>query len=161
MRRAPVLALLLVCTALPTRAQGLKITQPPADCHLTTSAFDNPFSDTHGYWQPRVVWHAEFALGTYLVADLVHRVTHLPPWASATVAAVGIGVLPHVRSVLIQRRYPINPGDLAFDAVNRGTPFVWLAGHSDDTTRTWVGNHWKPAVTWLAADLALACFSSP
>jgi hypothetical protein len=155
------LVCLMLALSIPAHGQGLRITQPAPDCDVRKSAFDNPFSDTNGYWQPRIAWHAEYALGSYFAASLVRRVTHLPPWLSATVAAVGIGVLPHVRSVVIQRGYPINPGDLAFDAVNRGTPYVWLASHSDDSTRSWAANHWKPAAVWLMADLSLACFSSP
>lgn len=151
------LLLLVTCASLAS-GQGL-IVQPSPDCHLFAPAFDNPFSDTRGFTQPRIAWHAEYAVASYALASVVHRVTHLPPWLSATAAAAGIGVLPHVRSVLIQRRYPINPGDLAFDAVNRATPFVWLA--RGDSTRSWVGNHWKPAAVWLAADVSLACFSSP
>jgi hypothetical protein len=142
-------------------AQGLRVTQPPPDCNVFKSAFDNPFSDTRGWTQPRIAWHAEYAVGSYFIASVVRKVTHLPPWLAATVTSVGIGVLPHVRSVVIQRRYPINPGDIAFDAVNRATPYVWLASHSDDTTRSWASTHWKPVATWLVADLSLACFSSP
>lgn len=161
MRALLALALLSVVAAPVAHCQGLRIVQPPPDCRLFAPAFDNPFSDTKGYTQPRIAWHAEYAVASYAAASLVRKVTHLPPWLSATVAAVGIGVLPHVRSVIIQRRYPINPGDLAYDAVNRATPFVWLAGHSDDSTRSWASNHWKPAAVWLATDVALACFASP
>ena len=161
MRRLTTALLLAGLFVAPLPAQGLRITQPSPDCRLWQSAFDNPFSDTNGYTQPRAVWHAEYALASYGIAALIQRVTHVRPWIAATMTTVAIGVLPHVRSVLIQRRYPINPGDLAFDAVNRATPFIAVARHTDDSTRSFLANHWKPVAVWLAADLSLACFSSP
>lgn len=159
MRRSGALLALLALGALSfafcteATAQGLKVTQPPPDCNLGRRAFDNPFSDTKGYWQPRVLWHAEYAVGTAALSWGIHKVTRLPKWASATIAAVGVGVVPHFRSVILQRRYPINPGDIAFDAVNRGTPYVFVSSQPRGV--------WTAFGVWLATDMALSCFASP
>lgn len=142
-------------------AQGFRVRQPPANCNLAERKFDNPFSDTKGYVQPRIAWHAEYAVASMGIAYAVHRITHLPGWASAAAATVAIGVVPHVRSVLIQRRYPINPGDLAFDFWDRATPAFWVIGHRDDSTRTVWKNHGIATGTWLLGYAALACYASP
>jgi hypothetical protein len=149
-RRALIAGLFVAGVA---NAQGLRVVQPPPDCNLLRQAWDNPYDDVHLYRQPRIAWHAEYAIGTAALSWAIHKTTRLPRWASATIASVGIGVLPHVRSVFILRHYPINPGDLAFDAVNRSTPFIFVS--SRPPTR------WKAFGVWLAADLALSCFASP
>ena len=170
MQRASVRVLLTVVAlawfttillAASVGAQGLKVTQPPGDCNLIERKFDNPFSDTKGYVQPRIAWHAEYAVASMGIAYAVHRITHLPGWASAAAATIAIGVVPHVRSVLIQRRYPIDPGDLAFDFWDRATPAFWMVGHRDDSTRTVWKNHMIAGGTWLLGYAALACYASP
>jgi len=156
-----IAATLAIALAPHIGAQGLKVSQPPANCDLTQRKFDNPFSDTKGYVQPRIAWHAEYAVASMGIAYAVHRVTHLPGWASAAAATIAIGVVPHVRSVLIQRRYPINPGDLAFDFWDRATPGFWVIGHRDDATRPVWKNHLISGGTWLLGYAALACYASP
>jgi hypothetical protein len=151
-----VLATLLAScstTPAPAFAQGFRVVQPAPDCNLGRRAFDNPFSDTKGYVQPRIAWHVEYAVGTALLTWAIDKATPLPKWASATTATVLVGVVPHARSVFWQRRYPINPGDLAFDLVNRSTPFVMVSSAP--------ARRWLAFSTWLAADALLSCLSSP
>jgi hypothetical protein len=149
----------LLAIAPPLSAQSLGMTWP-VNCRFGESVFDNPFSDTNGYYQPRGAWLVEYSAGSYLAAVLINKITHLPPWLTATVVTVGLGVLPHVRSIGFQHRYRLT-ADVAFDAVNRATPFVWLAGRTTDTTRSWLSTHWKSAAVWAVADLALCPYASP
>jgi hypothetical protein len=148
---APLVAGLCIARDLP--AQRLAISQPARDCRLTRSAFDNPFSDRQGYWQPRIAWHAEYAALSFGVAYAIHRVTHLPPMWSAAVTTVGLGLVPHIRGGMINHAYAIHPMDWAFDTWDRGTPFVWSVGRDHGYT--------KPALMWLAGYAGLACWAEP
>jgi hypothetical protein len=143
-------------------AQGLKITQPGPNCNLFESRFDNPFSDTKGFYQPAIAWHAEYALSSYVFAWGIDKATghHLPGWLTAGIV-IGAYQIPHIRGGFIRRDYPINPLDMTYDFVNRATPAVWAVGNSDDSTRSWLSTHWKPATVWLVTDLALSCWASP
>lgn len=154
-----VVLLLSMSAALP--AQGLKVTQPPRNCHIFEQRFDNPFSDTKGYWQPAVAWHAEYALGSLGLSYGLHRFLHFPSWLAAGTVTVGIGIAPHVRSVLIKRTYPINPGDIAFDLWDRATPAFWAVAHKDDSTKIAWKSHLRSTGTWLIGYALLACFASP
>jgi hypothetical protein len=141
-----------LCIARDLPAQRL-IAPPTRDCRLTRSAYDNPFSDGSGYWQPRIAWHAEYAALSLAVAYTIHRVTHLPPMWSAAVTTLGLGLLPHIRGSLINDTYPVHSMDWAFDVWNRGTPFVWAVGRDRGYT--------KPALVWLAGYAGLACWAEP
>lgn len=148
---APLVAGLCFARALP--AQQRLINPQTRDCRLTRSAYDNPLSDTQGYWQPRIAWHAEYAALSFAAAYTIHRVTHLSPMWSAAVTTVGLGLIPHIRGSLMNGTYPIHPMDWAFDMWDRGMPFVWAA--SGDY------GYKRPALVWLAGYAALACYAEP
>jgi len=148
---APLLA--GFCIARELRAQRISIAQPSRDCRLTRSAFDNSFSDSRGYWQPRIAWHAEYAALSLATAYGIHRVTHLSPMWSAAVATVGLGLVPHIRGGIVNRSYPINPMDWTFDLWDRGAPVAWAYGRDN--------GYMKPALVWLSGYAGLACWGEP
>jgi hypothetical protein len=155
----PLALLFGFCTLTPrsAHAQGLRISQPPPDCSLAAKRYDNPFSDSHGWTMRRYEWHAfYFGLST-IAAEGIHRVTKLPRWASATIATVGIGVIPHIRGGIIKRQYPIAPLDWAFDGVNRAAPLIIWTGASG---KTWQSRT-LAATTIASSYFALACYASP
>jgi hypothetical protein len=124
---------------------------------LARRAYDNPFSDSRGWSMRRYQWHAFYAGLSTLTAYGIHKTTKLPAWASAAVATVGIGLLPHIRGGLIKHDYKVNPLDWGFDMFNRGAPTILLVGQS--------GNTWQSrtlaATTLVGGYFALACYSSP
>ncbi|HVX41501.1 MAG TPA: hypothetical protein VHB25_18220 [Gemmatimonadaceae bacterium] len=150
----------LAAARTPAHAQGLNITQPPPDCDLGRRAFDDPFIDGRGITQPRILWHLEFAAGSLALSYVLHRVVRLPWWAS-TAVTVGVGVVPHIRGGIIQRRYPINPGDWVFDFWDRAVPAAWAANHHDDPKQSRVRSLGTSFEKWLAGYAATACFASP
>lgn len=105
----------------------------------------------------RYQWHAFYAAASTATAEGIHRLTHLPRWASAVTATVALGVIPHVRSGLLIKRYPINPPDWGFDLFNRSAPvFVW----SGQRGGTWQSEALS-ATAYVAGYAALACYASP
>jgi hypothetical protein len=126
------------------------------DCHLARRAFDNPFSDRGGMYLPRYQWHIARAAGTGLVGEGLHRITRLPRWASYAIAGVGIGVIPHVRGV-VMRTYAFNLRDWSFDAFLSSTPLLAL--------ETWADSSWRTrafgTTTVIAGYLAGACYAQP
>lgn len=151
--------LLLATLALPTAAQAKQHVTPPRgpDCNLARRAYDNPFSDSRGWSMRRYEWHGFYAGLSTLAAYGIHKTTRLPAWASAAIASVGIGLVPHIRGGLIKRDYPVNALDWSFDALNRSAPsFVVLGNY---------GNKWQSkaiaATSFVGGYLALACYSSP
>ena len=143
---------LLAPSAMPAQQSQYK-----PDCNLAERRFDNPVADHSGWWMRRYQWHAFYAITSTVAAEGIHRVTHLPRWASAVTAAVVLGVAPHVRSSLLTRQYPVDPLDWGFDAFNRAAPiFVW-SGLS--------GGSWRSktlaAATYAVGYASLACYASP
>ena len=128
-----------------------------ADCRLARRAYDNPFSDSRGWSMRRYQWHAFYAGLSTAAAYGIHKTTKLPKWASAAIATVGIGLVPHIRSGLIMHEYPVHALDWGFDVLNRGAPTFLVLGES--------GDNWKSrtlaATTFVGGYLALACYSSP
>jgi len=105
----------------------------------------------------RYQWHAFYAALSTATAEVIHRTTHLPRWASAVTATVGLGLVPHIRGGLFDRRYPINPADWGFDLFDRAAPiFVW-SGASGGTVRSQT----LAATPFLVGYAALACYASP
>jgi hypothetical protein len=141
----------LLLLALP----AVLVAQAP-DCHLARPAFDNPFSDRGGWYMPRYGWHVARAAGSGLLGEGLHRVTHLPRWASYLVAGVGIGVLPHVRGA-VMHTYAFNLRDWSFDAFLSATPLL--------TLETWAESSWRTRVfgttTIVTGYLAGACYAQP
>jgi hypothetical protein len=126
------------------------------DCNLARKSFDNPFSDSHGYTLRRYQWHAAYVTAGVLVGEGIHRVTHLPRWASFIIAGTTIKVIPHVRGV-VAHRYPFNGRDWAFDGFIGAAPAIAWTG--------WTGGNWQSralgATTLAGGYFALACFASP
>ena len=150
---------LLATLALPSAAWA---TQPATsnlgpDCNLARRAYDNPFSDSRGWSMRRYQWHGFYAGLSTLAAYGIHKSTRLPAWASAAIASVGIGLVPHIRGGLIKRDYPVNALDWSFDALNRSAPSFFVLGGR--------GNNWQSktiaATSFVGGYLALACYSSP
>lgn len=148
-------------TAAPSSAQGFRVVQPAPDCRIFQRRYDNftDFSST-GFVQSRIAWHAEMAVLSLATAYLISKAFHWGAWPAAATTAIGLGLVPHVRSVLIQRRYPMNPGDWAFDLWNRAVPAVnAIDDHAPTITLKSVSA--KGAAMWLVGYVALACFSDP
>jgi hypothetical protein len=160
-RRAMTIVALLAVAIGPAHAQRLEIAMQPANCALADQAFDNPFSDATGWTMRRYQWHGFYAALSLTAAYVIHRATGLPPWLSATVASVGIGLVPHIRGGLIRRDYPIDPADWAFDAWNRSTPLLWVLGtrSADSAHRTRAAL--SAAAIYAGGYAALACHASP
>lgn len=120
--RLSYLLLLLLSFSLPLSVQGLKITQSKADCNVFESKFDNPFSDTRGWEMRRVYWHLGYAVASDFIANEIHDRLHVPLKVATIGTALGIGLIPHIRSGIIRRDNPINPMDWVFDLNNRSLP---------------------------------------
>ncbi len=105
----------------------------------------------------RYEWHAFYAGLSTLTAYGIHKTTKLPRWASAAIATVGIGLVPHIRGGLIKRDYPVHALDWGFDILNRGAPAFLVMGQA--------GNSWQSralaATAYIGGYAALACYSSP
>ena len=150
---------LLACVALPftTLVAQTSTSSARRDCNLARRAYDNPLSDSRGWTMRRYEWHAFYAGLSTLTAYGIHKTTKLPRWASATIATVGIGLIPHIRGGLIKHEYPVDLRDWAFDLFDRGAPAILLVGRSDNT---WQSNA-LAATAFVGGYAALACYSSP
>lgn len=151
MRRALSVLLLLVLVLIASApAHAQLYVHPPSDCRLADRRYDG------GLVMRRYELHALKASGSLAAAELVHRTTHLPRWASAITATVFIGILPHITGGIILRTYPINPMDWAFDLFNASAPVLVWAGSRGG---------WRSAVGATALEVAgyatLACWASP
>ena len=143
---------LMLCSA----ARVVSAQAPARDCNLARRAYDDPFSDSHGWHMRRYEWHAFYAGVSIAAAEALHRTTRMPRWASAVTASLAIGLIPHVRGV-IRHTYPFDGRDWAFDLVNRSAPLlVWRESLDQSwTTRA------STAAGYAGAYLALACYASP
>lgn len=150
---------LLAFLALPcaTLAAQTSSKVPPRDCNLARRAYDNPLSDSQGWTMRRYEWHAFYAGVSTLTAYGIHKTTKLPRWASATIATVGIGLIPHIRGGLLKHQYPVDLRDWAFDLFDRGAPAFLLVGRADNTWRS----NALAATAFVGGYAALACYSSP
>lgn len=115
-------------------ALQLHVVQPPPDYRLWQYRIENPVTGLEGgLMQPRIAFHAEYAIGSVLLAKALQKV-HVPP----IITVLSIAVVPHILGGVIQKRYPINPGDWVFDAWKMSLPLVhttkvrwrWLAGYA-------------------------------
>jgi hypothetical protein len=157
-RTALVLFLLLVCVA-PIRAQSVRFVNQPPDCDLARKAYDNPFSDSHGFVLRRYQWHAFYAALSTGSAEALHRITGWPRWSTALITSVGIGVVPHLRQTVMAAdgHRTINARDWAFDAFIRSAPLILRTGRS---ARSWQSKT-LVATRFVGGYLTLACFASP
>lgn len=155
--RKVLLLLLLIPTALFAQ---LRVNRGRCDWNLGRRAFDNYIGDGHagGFTLPRYQHHMIGAGLSTAAAYGVHKVTKLPPWVSAAVAVVGVGLVPHVRGY-IRGTYDINVTDWIADGWIRSMPAWFVIGHNDhgDSKKT----HLLAATTYLAGYGAVACFASP
>lgn len=161
LRIATLVAAVTAASSAPASAQTGRVEWPKQlDCDVTRRAFDNPFSDRKGYWQPRIAWHAEYAAGSLAMGYGLKKLG-APTWLAATAPTIAIGLAPHVRGHL-KGYYAINIADWTFDLWNRATPVFWAIGHRDDDSSgvKWK-NHAKAAGVWTIGYLATACFASP
>jgi hypothetical protein len=141
-RRIQVLLVAIVAIAASSlRAQ---------DCNLARRAFDNPFSDSRGWWMPRYAWHGFYAGAGVAVGEVLHRATKRPRWQTAIAAGVATSLVWHVRG-LVRKQYGFSPRDWAFDFFVRSAPLLlW-----DQRPRT------LAATTLIGGYFSLACFASP
>jgi hypothetical protein len=159
MLRLAHVRVIAAAVAFATPWTAIQAQQPShrSDCNLAEKRFDNPFADHSGWSMRRYEWHAFYAAASTATAEGIHRITHMPRWASAVTATVALGIVPHLRSGVFVRRYPVNPPDWGFDLFNRAAPlFVWSAVRGG-TTRSDV----LSATTYVAGYVALACYASP
>jgi hypothetical protein len=129
------------------REPRLRVEQATPRCRPLEQRFDNPLSDTRGWNMPAVAWWTLYPVVTSGAAYGIHKITRLPPKASAVIAAVAIGLVPHLRGYS-RGAYPINPGDWTFDAVNRALPVFAMSER-------------RGVVAWTASVAVLSCFASP
>lgn len=149
--RSTILAVALlagIVGAVP--AQLFDTTGAKRDCDIGRPAYDNPFSDSHGWVMPRVAWHGFNAVEGVVVYTVVRKTTHAPRWVAALVAPTAV-VLLHVRGV---RRgdYRWNTRDIAFDAFTRALPALYALGRRE------------PALATVGGGLGyalLACYAQP
>lgn len=143
---------LIVCTS----ARVVSAQAPRRDCNLARRAYDDPFSDSHGWHMRRYEWHAFYAGLSIATAEALHRVTHMPRWASAATATIALGLVPHVRG-LIRHKYPFDGPDWAFDLVNRSAPLlVWR----ESLAQSWTERA-ATAAGYAGTYLSLVCYASP
>lgn len=153
-----VVFLILVCAITPRLAHAqLRFEKGRCDWNLQRRAFDNYIGDGHagGFTVPRWQHHVIGAsLSTGAAVGL--RKLGLPKWAAATVAVVGVGIVPHVRGY-VHGRYDINALDWIADGWIRSAPAWYVIGH-DGHSKT---SHALAATTYLAGYGAVACWASP
>jgi hypothetical protein len=156
-RLRPLIAAAIIVIVAASASSAQNAPSSPRDCDLTKRRFDDPFADHAGWWMPRYQWHAFYAVASVAAAEGIHRVTHMPRWASAVTATVALGIIPHIRGGLVTKRYPIDPLDWGFDAFNRSAPlFVW----GGDRGGTWQSKT-LAATSYVAGYAALVCYASP
>jgi hypothetical protein len=159
MLRLPHVRVIVTTVALAMPSAILPAQNPSRrpDCNLAEKRFDNPFADHSGWSMRRYEWHAFYAAASTAAAEGIHRATHLPRWASAVTVTVALGIVPHLRSGVFAKRYPINPPDWGFDLFNRAAPlFVW-SGLRGGSTRSELFS----ATSYAAGYIVLACYASP
>ena len=149
--------LLAVLAVLAFPFAGTMAQSAPRDCNLARPAYDNPFSDARGWTMRRYQWHGFYAGLSTLTAYGIHKTTKLPGWASATIATVGLGLIPHIRGSLVKHQYKMDTRDWAFDLFNRGAPAMLIVGRPG---KTWQSNT-IAAAGFAAGYLTLACYASP
>ena len=157
--RLTALFFLLSISTAPIGAQSIRFVNPPRDCNLGRKAYDNPFSDSHGFYLRRYQWHLFYAALSTGGAEALHQVTGWPRWSTALISSVGFGLVPHVRQTVKapDGERTINARDWAFDGLIRSAPLILRTGRG--------GGGWKSrtiATTgFVAGYLSLACYGSP
>ncbi len=156
-----VLMVLLVAFAPRcARAQtwrGYQVTVGAPDCRLAARSSEDFITDGSNQIYARR-WQLEGIRigGAFLASWAVHHFV-LPkrPVLSAFVGGVGVGFIPHIRSQLIQRRYPIDLSHDAAQVAQSMVPFIVVESHKDHG----IGGHVNAALTTAAVILGSACWA--
>jgi len=152
---------LLVCAAV-ARPQSVTPSAPLTsahgpDCNLAERRFDSYISagTKGGFIAPR--WeHETIRVGLSVsTTELAHVLFRRGPVASASIAAVTVGVVPHVAQLIEHR--PVDPRDAVADAFLASVPLIAVTGLS---AHSWQGAV-LAATTILGGYLAAACWASP
>ena len=158
MKRLALCFVLFISTAR-IGAQSIRFVNRPADCNLARKAYDNPFSDSHGFMLRRYQWHLFFAAVSTGSAEALHQATGWPRWSTALITSVGFGVVPHVRQTLMASggQRTIDVKDWAFDGLIRSAPLILRTGSGRGSRQA----NAIAAVGFVGAYLSLACYASP
>jgi hypothetical protein len=159
-----VIVMILLTIGLPRVVHGqtwhgYSISQSPPDCNLARMSSDNFIGDGRaGTITARRYQLHLISIGSAALASVaVNRLLHLAPVKSAFVGGVGTGIIPHYRGAIVQRRYPIDPGDVVADATMRMIPFIVVNGHKDHS----FGGHVRTAFEVVSSYAAVACLAHP
>lgn len=137
--------------------RGYSVTVRAPDCRLAARSSEDFITDGANQVYARR-WQLEAIRvgGAFAVSEIIHRI-FLPhhKTAAAVIGGVGVGLLPHVRSQLIQRRYPI---DLTHDAAQAAQSMVPFLVTEGEHARTWSGRL-DAAIATTAVLLGTACWA--
>ena len=164
MRLKLVVLAALVTLASSANAQswhGYSFTVGKPDCRLAARSSEDFITDGANQiyarrWQLEGIriggaFVASWAVSKFFPSDRVRS----SPVISSFIGGVGVGLLPHLRSQIIQRRYPI---DLAHDgaqAAQSMIPFILAQGHKDHS----LSGHINTILTASAILLGTACWA--
>jgi hypothetical protein len=156
--RLTALFFLLSISTARIGAQSIRFVNQRPDCALGRKAYDNPFSDSHGFVLRRYQWHLFYAALSTGGAEALHQVTGWPRWSTALITSVGLGLVPHLRqTVMADGQRTINTRDWAFDGLIRSAPLIFRTGRR--------GGNWQSrtlaATEFVGGYLSLACYASP
>lgn len=137
--------------------RGYSVTVGAPDCRLAARSSEDFITDGANQIHARR-WQLEGIRvgGAFAASWAIHQfIWPNHPVRSAFVGGVGVGFLPHVRSQLIQRRYPI---DLAHDGAQVAqsmVPFILAESHRDHS----IGGHIMTAIEAATVLLATSCWA--
>lgn len=158
-KRLTALVFLLFVSTSPIGAQSVRFVNQPADCNLARKAYDNPFSDSHGFIMRRYQWHLFFAALSTGSAEALHQVTGWPRWSTALITSVGLGVVPHLRQTVMASggHRMIDAKDWMFDGLIRSAPLILRTGTGRGSRQA----NALAAAGFIGGYLSLACYASP
>ncbi len=137
--------------------RGYSITVGAPDCRLADRSSEDFITDGANQIYARR-WQLEgIRIGGAFVASWAvhHFLMPKHPVGSAFVGGVGVGLLPHLRSQVIQRRYPINLSHDAAQAAQSMIPFIMTESHQDHS----LAGHVQSFLTVSAVVLGTACWA--
>lgn len=157
-----VLFALVLSAMAPTCAKaqtwrGYSITVRAPDCRLADKSSEDFITDGANQIYARR-WQLEgIRIGGAFVASWAvhHFILRNHPTAAAFAGGVGVGLIPHIRSQVIQRRYPIDLSHDAAQAAQSMVPFILTESHKDHSF--W--GHVQAGLTASAVVLGSACWA--
>src|SRR5262245_61037680 len=157
--RLTALFVLLFISSAPIGAQRVRFVNQHPDCNFARKAYDNPFSDSHGFMLRRYQWHLFYGALSTGTAEALHQVTRWPRWTTALITSVGFGVVPHLRQTVMASggHRTIDARDWAFDGFLRSAPLILRTGTGRGS---WQSNA-LAATGFVGGYLSLACYASP